>query len=158
MKKAIVLTSAILLTALAALLLVSCGPEKSAPDFSTADVLTKIAENVSLPEETITLGAGDLLDYYGVAAEKIAEVTAVQDACGYKDEIVIVKAVDEAAAGEIAALLSGHIEYQKESMRSYDAAQYDILCSSRVITNGNYTAMFISAAQRTMEEIFQSFF
>lgn len=153
--KKITLSITAVLTAL--VLLASCGKTAVAA-VGVQEIYQKITESVAMPEETLELVADDLSDYYGIDPAKVAEFAAVQDACGYKDEIVIVKAVDEAAAGEIAALLSGHIEYQKESMRSYDAAQYDILCSSRVITNGNYTAMFISAAQRTMEEIFQSFF
>mgnify|MGYP003317031969 CR=1 FL=1 len=109
-------------------------------------------------EPASELTADDLIDYYGIEADKVADCAAVQDACGYKDEIVIIKAVDDTSAKEIADLLNEHIEYQKESMKNYDPAQYEILGSSEVITNGVYVAMFISAEQSTMAEIFNGSF
>lgn len=154
MKKIILSITAVLMIPV---MLASCG--KSAVEaVKVKEVYQKITESVAMPEETVELAAEDLSDYYGIEADKVAEFAAVQDACGYKDEIVIVKAVDEASAAEIEALLNEHIEYQKDSMKNYDPAQYDILGSSEVITNGVYVAMFISAEQSTMAEIYNGFF
>ena len=154
MKKIILSITAVLMITV---MLASCG--KSAVEaVNVKEVYQKITESVAMPEETVELTADDLADYYGIEADKAAEFAAVQDACGYKDEIVIVKAADEASAAEIAELLSEHIEYQKNSMKNYDPAQYDILGSSEVITNGVYVAMFISAEQSTMAEIYNGFF
>ena len=122
------------------------------------DIYDKIASSVTLPEESIELTVNDFLDYYGIAPESIAVCAAIQDACGYKDEIVIIKAVDESAADEIHGLLEEHIAYQCDSMRNYDAEQYNILCSSKAVQNGCYAAMFVSAEQDEMNDIFNSFF
>lgn len=138
-------------------MLASCG-KSTVEAVNIKDVYQKITENVSMPDETIELAKEDLSDYYGIEADKVTEFAAVQDACGYKDEIVIVKAADDTSAKEIEALLNDHIEYQKDSMKNYDAAQYDILTSSEVITNGVYVAMFISAEQSEMAEIYNGFF
>lgn len=138
-------------------MLASCG-KSTVEAVNIKDVYQKITENVSMPDETIELVKEDLSDYYGIEADKVTEFAAVQDACGYKDEIVIVKAADDTSAKEIEALLNDHIEYQKDSMKNYDAAQYDILTSSEVITNGVYVAMFISAEQSEMAEIYNGFF
>lgn len=154
MKKIILSITAVLMITV---MLASCG--KSAVEaVNVKEVYQKITESIAMPEETVELAAEDLSDYYGIEADKVAEFAAVQDACGYKDEIVIVKAVDEASAAEIEALLNEHIEYQKDSMKNYDPAQYDILGSSEVVTNGVYVAMFISAEQSTMAEIYNGFF
>ena len=154
MKKIILSITAVLMIPV---MLASCG--KSAVEaVNVKEIYQKITESVAMPEETVELAAEDLSDYYGIEADKVAEFAAVQDACGYKDEIVIVKAVDEASAAEIEALLNEHIEYQKDSMKNYDPAQYDILGSSEVVTNGVYVAMFISAEQSTMAEIYNGFF
>ena len=154
MKKIILSITAVLMITV---MLASCG--KSAVEaVNVKEVYQKITESIAMPEETVELAAEDLSDYYGIEADKVAEFAAVQDACGYKDEIVIVKAVDEASAAEIEALLNEHIEYQKDSMKNYDPAQYDILGSSEVVTNGVYVAMFISAEQSTIAEIYNGFF
>lgn len=138
-------------------MLASCG-SSTATAVNVKEVYQKITENVAMPEETVELAVADLEDYYGVTSEKVAEFAAVQDACGYKDEIVIIKAVDEASAKDIEAMLNEHIEYQKDSMRNYDPAQYDILGASKVIANGVYVAMFISAEQNAMADIYNGFF
>ena len=154
MKKILLSITAVLMITV---MLASCG--KSAVEaVNVKEVYQKITESVAMPEETVELAAEDLSDYYGIEADRVAEFAAVQDACGYKDEIVIVKAVDEASAAEIEALLNEHIEYQKDSMKNYDPAQHDILGSSEVVTNGVYVAMFISAEQSTMAEIYNGFF
>lgn len=154
MKKIILSVTAVLM---ALVMLASCG-KSTAEAVNVKEVYQKITESVAMPEETVELAADDLVDYYGIEADKVADFAAVQDACGYKDEIVIIKASDEASAAEIEALLSEHIEYQKDSMKNYDPAQYNILGSSEVITNGVYVAMFISAEQSTMADIYNGFF
>ena len=138
-------------------MLASCG-KGTAENANIKEVYLKITESVSMPKETVELNVNDLTDYYGIKAEKVVEFAAVQDTCGYKDEIVIIKAADDASAKEIEALLNEHIEYQRDSMRNYDPSQYDILTSSEVITRGVYVAMFISAEQSTMSEIYNGFF
>lgn len=154
MKKIILSVTAVFMILV---MLASCG-KSAVESVNVKEVYQRITESIDMPEETVELAADDLVDYYGIEADKVAEFAAVQDACGYKDEIVIVKAVDDASAKEIEALLSEHIEYQKDSMKNYDPAQYDILGSSEVIANGVYVAMFISAEQSTMAEIYNGFF
>lgn len=157
MKKNVLKLISVILIAATVFALSSCGAEPSA-DVSVSEIYKKISESVSMPEEIIELTADDLLDYYGIESDKVIECAAVQDACGYKDEIVIIKAADSAAAAEISDILNEHIEYQKESMKNYDADQYEVLGSSRVIVSDDYAAMFISANQDSMIEIYNSFF
>lgn len=154
MKKLITLIFSLVLCAA---LLTACGKAPAA-DVDVNAVYDKISSSVTLPAETVELTANDLLDYYGIAPESVASCVAVQDACGYKDEIVIIKAVDESAADAIHSMLQEHIAYQSESMRDYDAEQYAVLGSSKVVKHGCYTAMFISSEQDEMNDIFNSFF
>lgn len=154
MKKIFVSISAALMVLV---MLASCG-KAPAQDFKAEDIYQKVTEGISMPENTVELSADDLTDYYGIDSAKVSEFKAVQDSLGYKDEVVVIKAVDEAAASEIGAQLTEHIEYQKNSMKNYDAAQFDILGSSEVVVNGVYTAMFISAEQSKMIDTFNSLF
>lgn len=125
---------------------------------SLGNIYQKIAEEIPMNYEKFNLTSNDMIDYYGISTDKIAEMIAVQDACGYKDEIVMIKAVNSDAAEEIADLLGQHIAYQKDSMKDYDAAQYQILEKSAVDIKGEYVAMFISSSQNRMLEIYDSYF
>ncbi len=136
----------------------ACGKKANEPIAAIADIYKEITQTISMDYEKFELSADDMLDYYGIEGKKISELVAVQDACGYKDEIVMIKAVDEAAAQEIATLLGDHIDYQKESMQNYDAAQFEILGKSKVDVKGQYVAMFISSSQDKMLEIYNSYF
>lgn len=143
---------------LAVLVMFASCAKSTAETFGVNDIYLKITESAAMPAETVELAADDLTDYYGIEVDKVSEFAAVQDACGYKDEIVIIKADDNTAAKEIEALFNDHVEYQKNSMKNYDPEQYKILGSSEVIVNGDYVAMFISGEQGTMAEIFNGFF
>lgn len=125
---------------------------------SLENIYLRISQEVPMEYEKFNLTANDMIDYYGIKSSKIEEVVAVQDACGYKDEIVMIKAKNSDAAEEIADLLGQHISYQMDSMREYDAEQYKILTSSIVDIKGEYVAMFISASQSRMLEIYDSYF
>lgn len=125
---------------------------------SLESIYQKISEEIPMDYEKFNLTANDMIDYYGIKKSKIAELVAVQDACGYRDEIVMIKAVHSDAAEEIADLLGQHIISQKDSMKDYDAAQYQILQSSTVDIKGEYVAMFISASQNRMYAIYDTYF
>ncbi len=143
---------------LALMMLAACGKDAAKADVDVKTVYQKISESIDLPAEKLEYVSGDLLDYYGIDESKVADFAGMQDACGYKDEVVIIKAVDEKAAEEIQTLLNDHIAYQSDSMRNYDAEQFKILGTSTVNVNGVYVAMFISANQAEMIDIFNSFF
>lgn len=125
---------------------------------SLENIYKDIAEKINMDYDKIELSKDDMLDYYGIDAKIIDEFVAVQDACGYKDEIVMIKAVDTASAQEIYSALTEHIEYQKNSMRNYDAKQYDILTKSKADIKGLWVSMFISSSQDEMLEIYNSYF
>lgn len=154
MKKTIITVTAVLMILV---MLTSCGNSTDG-SADVQEIYGKITESVTMPEVSVELDADDLADYYGIEADKVAEYAAVQDALGYKTEIVIIRAADAASAEEIEVLFGDYIEYQKNCMRNYDPLQYEILGSSEVIRNGVYVAMFISSEQSTMAEIFSGFF
>lgn len=125
---------------------------------SLGNIYLKICDEIPMEYEKFNLTANDMIDYYGIKKDNIVEMIAIQDACGYKDEIVMIKAVHSDAAEEIADLLGQHIAHQKDSMKDYDATQYQILQSSTVDIKGEYVAMFISTSQNRMLEIYDSYF
>lgn len=169
--KKIISVFTVLAVAAAALALSSCGKEpavngQTAPSqtqqtvsgtFTPADILSKIRSEFPMEFETLELVPDDMPDFYGIDGEKIAELAGIQNACGYKDEIVIIKAVDEKAAGEMKAVFEQHIEDQKETMKNYDPEQYRVLGASIVQQDGVWVAMFISENQAAMLDVYRSF-
>ena len=95
--------------------------------------------------------------HLGQCFEKRDKILNTARAAGGNDRHID-RVADRVQHFQIEALLHEHIEYQKDSMKDYDPDQYQILGSSEVVTNGVYTAMFISAEQSTMAEIFSGSF
>lgn len=130
--------------------------EKAEP--TVEEIFNKISTSVTLPEEITELSVTDLEDYYGITSDMVSEFKAIQNASGYQDEIVIIKATSQENAVSISALLEDRIEYSKEQMRDYSPEQYQILTKSNVIVKGLFVSMFVSADSAQMDEIFNSYF
>lgn len=172
MKKLISVLTALAIATAAALTLSSCDKEPAESDqtepaqtqlqavsgeFTAADILAKIKSEFTMDFETIELYPDDMLDFYGIESEKIAELAGIQNACGYKDEIVIIKAVDENAADEIEDIFEQHIEDQKKTMKNYDPEQYQVLGSSIAEEDGVWVALFVSEDQAAMLDVYNSY-
>lgn len=125
---------------------------------ATADIMNEIRNGGYLPESNMELTTNDMLDYYGIEASEIKQCSVVLNSSGWQDELIIIEAVDSAAADSIKTLLNNHIQNQCDSMRDYDAKMYDIVSKCSVVTNGNYIALFISADYEALNGIFNSYF
>lgn len=130
--------------------------ENTAVTVTVTDIYKKISESVTLPAEIAEYYSDYLVDEYGIDVDTIEECRVILGS--YTDEIVIIKAKNEDSVKEIAEILNEHIEDQKKVMSNYDPKQCKVLESSMVCSNGLYVAMFISADQDKMADIFNSFF
>ena len=96
-------------------------------------------------------------NYMGIAAQDYAK--AIIAICGDSvsaDEIWLVEAVDDAAAGRIKALAEERLEYQAEAMKNYLPDQYEILKQGKVLVKGRYVALFVSPEVEKMQALFES--
>lgn len=98
----------------------------------------------------------DLLDYYGIDASACKSVVGYADAEGYVNELVIVEA-DEALAAEIYALLSGHLEDQKDVFASYDPDAATVVGNAVLLQEGGIVLMIVSPEADALKEIYRGF-
>lgn len=142
---------------LAALLLAGCGAQKQSgavPDMQA--VYSAIRQRVELPE-MVALTDNRRLDVLGIAPEDCCQ--AITLLCGDSvraDEIWLIEAVDETAAGKIEKLAQQRVADRLEQLEDYLPDQYAVVRNARIQVNGSCVVLFISPEADTMVEIFRS--
>ena len=107
--------------------------------------------------DSLTLSEADMLDFYGIPAEDMADFAAVTSSMGLTaEEIVLVKAADEVAAQETEAHLKDRLEARKSEFKDYLPDQYDILTKCRVERDGLYVAMILSPQAEELQSLYQN--
>ncbi len=152
MKKiALILAIVCLLGALSA-----CGAAKE-PD--PAAVVDEIIASLSIANP-LDVPAERLLALYGIAAEDIAASASFTTLDGgiFPDEVVIVKAVDSAAADRVEQCLNTRLESVMAQAQNYDAESLAVAQQCKVLTQGQYVALFLSPQHEAMEAIFEQSF
>ena len=157
--------TAILMVAVMILSFASCG---SAGDSGEKTEAPKAVDLTALKAEMITqfniespieLDNDKLLNQYGITAETVKASGSFIALTGiFPAEIVMIEAVDEAAAKDIAGKLQTRLDDLKVQSQSYDAESYAIAQNCSVLTNGNYVAMFFSEHGADMEALYNSKF
>lgn len=109
--------------------------------------------------DPINLDNGKLLDQYGITEDTFASQCSFIVMTGvFPAEIVMVEAVDEAAAKDIEAKLQARLDSLKQQSQSYDAESYEIASACEVETEDNYVALFFSEHNEGMVEMFEAKF
>ena len=157
--------TAILLVAMMILSFASCGGAGDSGEKTEApkaiDLQAVKAEMVTQfnIESPIDLDNDKLLNQYGIAAETVASSGSfIVRTAIFPAEIVMIEAVDENAAKEIAGKLQTRLDDLKVQSQSYDAESYAIAQGCSVLTNGKYVAMFFSEHGAEMEKLYNSKF
>ncbi len=147
MKRIVILALALVL----ALSLAACGAPKT---MDIAAVKTQIMEQVK-PVDPLDLPGERLGELYGIAAEDVkASACFITMSGAFPDEVVIVEATDAAAADRIEGKLQQRLEDVTNQAQNYDAESFALLQKCKVQRIGNYLALFISAENAAMQEIF----
>lgn len=145
---------AALLVLVSVLSLAACGSKPVTVDITQvkATILKDLAvvDPLDLPVER-------LQDLYGITPDKV-KVSACFITMGgaFPDEIIMVEAVDAAAAGEIAQKLEARLADVKNQAQNYDAESFALLEKCKVRTTGVYVTLFISALSSEMQTIFEA--
>lgn len=134
------------------LVLSGCGQETVTKDITA--IKDTIISQLEITE-ALDLPAERLLDLYGIEASQI-KISACFITMGgaFPDEIVMVEAVDAAAAKTVAEKLEARLADVKNQAQNYDAESYALLEKCKVSTNGLYVTLFISAKSADMQSIF----
>ncbi len=110
-------------------------------------------------KDPIVLDNSKLLDQYGITEDTIASQSSFIVLTGvFPAEIIMVEAVDEAAAKDVEAKLQSRLDNLKQQSQSYDADSYAIASACEVETEGNYVALFFSEHNEAMVDMFDENF
>jgi len=111
---------------------------------------TGVAEAMVLPAESLT-------DLYGIAPEDLADSGCCCAMGGsFPDEILMVRAVDAAALERILTSFNARLQDVLNQSANYDPDNYALAQTCKVLTKGNYAALFISANHEQMEQLFEA--
>ena len=175
MKRLLTLTAAMLSLVLV-LSLCACGNDAEPAEETTEEV----AESVDAPDtaETVAVdlaalrdqlvadcGITDYVDVetdaltnlYGIDAAQVASSASFSAASNgaFPQEIVMVQAVDEAAASDIGEKLNNRLNAIAEQAASYDPDSLELAENCSVVSSGAYVGMFFSEHYDAMESAFQ---
>lgn len=169
--------AAILLSLTMVLSLAACGQEEPAPqEPSTDPAVTEPADAPATGEgvdltalrdqiiadcgitDTMNMEADALASQYGIDAAQMAASAAFSASSGaaFAQEVVMIQAVDESAAADIAGKLEARLANIAEQAASYDPDSLALAEKCKVVTQGVYVGMFFSNEYDAMVSAFQS--
>lgn len=175
---------AVVLTLTMVLSLAACGSDETTPDSTDTEDTTQsqTTEDTQGTETTEPAAGVDLAalrtqfatDYeltdvleveteglnnlYGITPDQVASSASFNAASGaaFPQEIVMIQAVDEAAAADIAGKLESRLSNIAEQAASYDPESLELAENCPVVTDGVYVGMFFSSHYDDMAAAFQS--
>ena len=108
--------------------------------------------------EPFLLDTDALLNLYGIEGAWVAQSASFATMSGtFPDEVVLVEAVDEAAAASVAQCLQSRLDEVLVQSKSYDADNYAAAQACQVRCDGLYVSLLLSPKQAEMTEICQRF-
>lgn len=173
--------AAVLMTLVLVLSLAACGGDETT-ETTTDNDTTQTETQETQDTETETTGAVDLAalrdkmiaDYqltdvlevetaalesaYGITADLVKNSASFNAASGaaFPQEIVMVEAVDENAAAQVATKLENRLSSIAEQAASYDPDSLALAEKCKVVTDGVYVGMFFSSNYDGMVADFQA--
>ncbi len=126
-------------------------------DFSVQAVLDEMLTKVTI-DDPLTLTDVDMLDFFGIKSEHMAEFAAVTCSNGISaQEIVLVKAADKDAAAVVAEKLTNRLNARAAEAENYLPDQYAIITECSVLTNDLYIALIIHPEHDALEELYSGY-
>lgn len=130
---------------------------ESSADFSVQAVLDEMLTKVTI-DDPLTMTEVDMLDFFGIKREHMAEFAAVTCSNGISaQEIVLVKAADKDAAAVVAEKLTNRLNARAAEAENYLPDQYAIITQCSVLTHGVYTALIIHPEHEVLEQLYAGY-
>ena len=147
--------AALILALITVFTLAACSGGGETKDIDIAAVKDKIVTDLAI-DGAMDVDSSRLLDLYGIEAADIEQSACFITMDGvFPEEIIMIKATSADAAKKVADKLNNRIEEVKVQSESYDPENAALAKECKVIENGNYVAMFLSAKHADMEKIFE---
>ena len=141
-----------LLAAVMGLCLAACGGGEKAAELDVHAAMETLLAEAPI-QEAMELTEADMLSFYGIEADQMADFAAVTCAMGIAaDEIVIVKAADEDSAQAVEELLLQRLENRKSEFQNYLPDQYEVLTRGTVERDGVYVRLIVSPQSEALAE------
>ena len=132
------------------LTLFACG-EASGKTADLNAVMTQIESQVALGD-MVEYSTADLQNAFGIEAADVKQSAVKVAADGLKaDEVILIEAVDDAAASRIEQKLQAHYEAKGKENITYNPEQYAIIQKCSVKRNGNIVTLFLSTEADKMD-------
>lgn len=134
--------------------------EETTEPAAGADLAAVMAQMISDAGITdyIDVPAENLSNVYGIDGAQVVNAAAFNAMTGgaFPEEVVMIQAVDEAAAADIAAKLDSRLTSIADQAASYDPASLELAENCDVVTSGVYVGLFFSNHYDAMVSAFQS--
>lgn len=108
--------------------------------------------------DAMMLETDALTRLYSVDASKVKQSASFVTMSGtFPHEIIMVEAIDEGAATEIASLLQNRLSEVMVQSQSYDAKNYALAQKCEVLRKGNFVSLFLSPEFEKMTVVYDSY-
>lgn len=136
-------------------MLTACGTA----DVDLKTVFDDINSQFGITGLTVIEDASKLNRYYMIEEDMVEDFAAEFSAeSSVFTEIVLIKAVDEAAASEIATLLNNHLQSRMSEAKSYNPESVAMLEGCSVETNGVYVSLIVDEKAAEIKAVYDSYF
>lgn len=144
----------ILLLAVVMVLCCACGKSDAKP---LTDVYNDIKAQVGFENVTELNDISLMERYYGITADMAAEFAGCVNSSGVEqEEIVLVKAVDDASAATVKEKLENRYKAKLDQNKSYNPEQAAMIEKCSVQQNGLYVSMIVSDKAEQITAIYRS--
>lgn len=128
-------------------------------DVDLQTVFNDINTQFEISDLTVIDDVSKLNRYYMIEEDKVKQYAAEFSAeSSVFTEIVLIEAIDETAASEIATLLNNHYQSRLSEAKSYNPESVQMLESCTVECNGTYVSLIISDKADDIREVYNSYF
>lgn len=121
------------------------------------EVVNKINSDYSLSLEKLS-SADDLNTYYSIESADVKQFAAEMDSTNdAPKEIVLIEAVDSAAADRVEQALTTRYNSIYQTYSSYSPEQLDMVKNCKVTKDGNYVSLIVATDAEDMLEIYYGY-
>ena len=132
-------------------------PAESGTSVDLSAVRADIISQLSIADP-LNLETDALLNLYGIDASLVAQSASFVTMSGtFPDEVILVEAVDEAAAATIQEKLQNRLNEVLVQSETYDPDNYQAAQSCQVRVNGLYVSLILSPKQADMAAIYATY-
>ena len=132
-------------------------PAETGTSVDLSAVRADIISQLSIADP-LNLETDALLNLYGIDASLVAQSASFVTMSGtFPDEVILVEAVDEAAAATIQEKLQNRLNEVLVQSETYDPDNYQAAQSCQVRVNGLYVSLILSPKQADMAAIYATY-